>query len=253
MNTDDALEVAKLAAAVGGQLKTIDQFTSERSSNPANKINIQNFINKVKNPRASIPPADYLTKPPPGFAPPPSEDYIQMVEPDMTIGSKPSNPQPIAPIQPVQSIPNPPVQELQTLKSLGLPVIILMLNNNGYLTIKHTHHVLYKTDGNATAPDSYNGVSFPNFEKVAYAFQFDYKLVDNEESFENLLKDFSSFNDSIFVEIKMPGYQELIPKMAVQINEKGEMFTPSLEYMYPFLPDDIVKNEMDIARNINEY
>jgi hypothetical protein len=115
MNTDDALEVAKLAAAVGGQLKTIDQFTSERSSNPANKINIQNFINKVKNPRASIPPADYLTKPPPGFAPPPSEDYIQMVEPDMTIGSKPSNPQPIAPIQPVQSIPNPPVQELQTL------------------------------------------------------------------------------------------------------------------------------------------
>jgi hypothetical protein len=31
------------------------------------------------------------------------------------------------------------------------------------------------------------------------------------------------------------------------------MFTPSLEYMYPFLPDDIVKNEMDIARNINEY
>ena len=145
------------------------------------------------------------------------------------------------------------LQELQTLKSLNLPVIILMLNNNGYLTIKHTHHALYKTDGNATATDSYNGVSFPNFEKVAYAFQFDYKLVDNEESFENLLKDFSSFNDSIFVEIKMPGYQELIPKMAVQINEKGEMFTPSLEYMYPFLPDDIVKNEMDIARNINEY
>ena len=79
------------------------------------------------------------------------------------------------------------------------------------------------------------------------------KLVDDEVSFENLLKDFSSLNNSVFVEIKMPGYQELIPKMAVQINDKGEMFTPSLEYMYPFLADDIVKNEMDIARNINEY
>jgi acetolactate synthase-1/2/3 large subunit len=145
------------------------------------------------------------------------------------------------------------LQELQTLKSLDLPIVVLMLNNNGYLTIKHTHHALYKTNGNATATDSYNGVSFPCFEKVANAFEFDYKLVDDEVSFENLLKDFSSLNNSVFVEIKMPGYQELIPKMAVQINDKGEMFTPSLEYMYPFLADDIVKNEMDIARNINEY
>lgn len=145
------------------------------------------------------------------------------------------------------------LQELQTLKSLNLPVIILMLNNNGYLTIKHTHHALYKTNGNATATDSFNGVTFPSFKKVASAFEFDYRLIDDEESFENLLKDFSSLNDSIFVEIKMPVYQELIPKMAVQINDKGEMFTPSLEYMYPFLLDDIVKNEMDIARNINEY
>lgn len=112
MNVDDALEVAKLAAAVGGQLKTIDQFTSERSNNPANKINIQNFINKVKNPRASIPPADYLVKPPPGFAPPPPEEYIQMVEPDTTIGSKS---QPMIPVRPLESLPTPPVQELQTL------------------------------------------------------------------------------------------------------------------------------------------
>lgn len=40
--------------------------------------------------------------------------------------------------------------------------------------------------------------------------------------------------------------------MAVQINDKGEMYTPSLEYMYPFLPEDVVKNEMNLARKINE-
>ena len=145
------------------------------------------------------------------------------------------------------------LQELQTVQNLNLPIILLMLNNSGYLTIKHTHHALYKTNGNATATDASNGVTFPNFEKIAYAFDFDYQYVDDEQSFENLLSKFHDINKSVFIEIKMPEYQELIPKMAVQINDKGEMFTPSLEYMYPFLPEDIVTTEMQIARSINEH
>ena len=145
------------------------------------------------------------------------------------------------------------LQELQTVQNLNLPIILLMLNNSGYLTIKHTHHALYKTNGNATATDASNGVTFPNFEKIAYAFDLDYQYVHDEQSFQNLLNKFHDINKSVFVEIKMPEYQELIPKMAVQINDKGEMFTPSLEYMYPFLPEDIVTTEMQIARSINEH
>lgn len=145
------------------------------------------------------------------------------------------------------------LQELQTVQNLNLPIILLMLNNSGYLTIKHTHHALYKTNGNATATDASNGVTFPNFEKIAYAFDLDYQYVHDEQSFQNLLDKFHDINKSVFIEIKMPEYQELIPKMAVQINDKGEMFTPSLEYMYPFLPEDIVITEMQIARSINEH
>jgi hypothetical protein len=89
MNTDDALEVAKLASMVGGQLKTIDKFSTERTSNPANKINIQNFITQVKNPRAFIPPANYLTQVPAGYAPPPPEEFVQSQVPDTSIGSLP--------------------------------------------------------------------------------------------------------------------------------------------------------------------
>ena len=145
------------------------------------------------------------------------------------------------------------LQELQTVQNLNLPIILLLLNNSGYLTIKHTHHALYKTNGNAAATDARNGVTFPNFEKIAYAFDLDYQYVHDEQSFQNLLDKFHDINKSVFIEIKMPEYQELIPKMAVQINDKGEMFTPSLEYMYPFLPEDIVITEMQIARSINEH
>lgn len=142
------------------------------------------------------------------------------------------------------------LQELQTIQSLKLPIIILMLNNSGYLTIKHTHHALYKSEGNATATDDKNGVTFPDFKKVALAFDYHYKLVDDKSSLEDLLDSLPSIESSIFVEIKMPKYQELIPKMAVQINEKGEMYTPSLEFMYPFLPNDVVDQEMKLAKEI---
>ena len=125
-----------------------------------------------------------------------------------------------------------------------------MFNNSGYLTIKHTHHALYSSQGNATATDSKNGVSFPDFKKVALAFNYGYKYVDDKLSLETFLESLSSIKSSMFVEIKMPNYQELKPKMAVQINEKGEMYTPSLEHMYPYLPKNIVEQEMKLAKEI---
>jgi hypothetical protein len=51
---EEAYEAAKLAAMVGGRMNLIDRMTTERSNAPANKINIHEFINKVKNPNAQI-------------------------------------------------------------------------------------------------------------------------------------------------------------------------------------------------------
>ena len=84
MTPDDALEAAKLAAMVGGQLKTIDQYATQRGSNPlANKIDINSFVAQVKDPRRKAPPARYLTEVPAGFAEPLPEDYVQNQIPDV--------------------------------------------------------------------------------------------------------------------------------------------------------------------------
>ena len=44
MNREDVYEAAMLAKMVGSHLMGVDRLTSERTSNPANKINIENFI-----------------------------------------------------------------------------------------------------------------------------------------------------------------------------------------------------------------
>ena len=134
MTQEDALEVAKMAAFAGGQLKVIDNFTSERSNNPANKIDINRFIASVKDPRVQNGPAAYLNQYPPGFAPPPPEDYIQSVEPDKSIGSLPTVNSPLQQVEatlpvvsPVQHHPTIQNEQLkqEKLKSITLQDSIL--------------------------------------------------------------------------------------------------------------------------------
>jgi hypothetical protein len=96
MKQDDALEAAKLAAMIGGQLKTIDTMYQSPTNNPANKINIDHFIAQAKNPNLRLKPANYLTETPAGFAPPPPEDYVQNVHPEPAQSYIPPAPQPVA-------------------------------------------------------------------------------------------------------------------------------------------------------------
>jgi len=115
MRQDDALEVAKLAAMIGGELKKVDQFTIERRSTPANQININNFIAKVRNPSANIPPANYLTQSNEGFAALP-EAYVQSQVPDVEPQYVPPQPVPQVETIPVATINNAPLKLHQELK-----------------------------------------------------------------------------------------------------------------------------------------
>ena len=45
---DEAMDAARLAAMVGGQLKQVDQMRTDNDGLPANKININSFIAKIK-------------------------------------------------------------------------------------------------------------------------------------------------------------------------------------------------------------
>ena len=115
---EEALEAAKLAAMVSGQLKTIDRSFSDRVNVPANKIDVNAFAAKVKNPNLTLKPASYLTDTPQGFASPLPEEYIQSQVPDTSIGSKINRyeqaDEPIA-------LPSIPVDPVSLFESLSVP------------------------------------------------------------------------------------------------------------------------------------
>lgn len=136
------------------------------------------------------------------------------------------------------------LQELQTMQHHGLSIKIFMLNNSGYLTIKHTHHALYGSGGNATATAPSTGVSFPSFANVAPAFGIDYRKIESPDNLENWIKDTLAAPGAAFAEVVMPEYQELIPKSAIKARADGSLYSPPLEDLYPFLTREELTREM---------
>lgn len=133
MTQEEALEAAKLAAMVGGQLKSIDSHYLERRNIPANRIDINNFINQVKDPRRKTPTAPYLVDTPQGFAPPPPEEYIMSQVPDIQQTRPELHPSVTPPpIHPAPTHVHAPAQEpLPTLQAVtNMPQLIEQERSN---------------------------------------------------------------------------------------------------------------------------
>jgi acetolactate synthase-1/2/3 large subunit len=138
------------------------------------------------------------------------------------------------------------LQELQTLTHLQLPIKIFLFNNNGYLTIKHTHNALFASKGFASATDPKTGVSFPNFSKIAEAFKLDYSQIATAEGLDPWIQSALATSGSVLAEVVMPEFQELLPKSSIKLRSDGSIYSPPLEDLYPFLPPDQLAQEMII-------
>lgn len=138
------------------------------------------------------------------------------------------------------------LQELQTLQHLNLSVKIFLLNNNGYLTIKHTHNALFASKGHASATSPDTGVSFPDFSKIAPAFGLEFCRISTYESLDIWIQNALNASGRILAELIMPEFQELVPKSSLKLRQDGSLYSPPLEDLYPFLSHEQLAKEMII-------
>jgi len=138
------------------------------------------------------------------------------------------------------------LQEFQTMKNLGLDIKIFIVNNNGYLTIKHTHNALYKSNGEASACGRNSGVTFPDFELISKAFGFEFTRIKTSRNLDQWIQDVLTHKGPLVAEFAMKEFQELIPKSAVKIRSDGIAYSGPLEDLYPFLSAEELANEMII-------
>lgn len=137
------------------------------------------------------------------------------------------------------------LQELQTLKHHELPIKIFILNNNGYLTIKHTHNSLFESQGDAEATGPSTGISFPDFSKISEAFGLEYKRISYPSKIDEFINQVLKTPQSIIAEVMMQEFQELIPKLSLKKRPDGSIYSPPLEDLYPFLNPTSLAKELE--------
>jgi acetolactate synthase-1/2/3 large subunit len=138
------------------------------------------------------------------------------------------------------------IQELQTLFMSGLKIIIIVINNAGYLSIRQTHENFFGKIVGAT-PES--GVGFPNFSAVAKAFSIQTATILNSQDIKNL-NSYLDTDGPLLIDIKVDSTQNFSPRVKSRVDEKGKFITPELDDMFPFLADKVVARVRNSASKI---
>ena len=127
------------------------------------------------------------------------------------------------------------LQELQTIIHHKLPIKIIVINNDGYHSIRQSQSNFFK--GKALCgigPDS-NDLSFPSLEKLAWAYGYPYYKCNNNEEFKKYME--SSFNkvEPQIVEVMVDKVQFFQPKAGSMRLPDGKMVSAPLEDLAPYL------------------
>lgn len=117
------------------------------------------------------------------------------------------------------------VHELQTVRHNNLPLKILLINNDGYLSMKITQNIFFK--GRLVAADRNSGVSFPDYQKVADVYDLPFIRVNNNDEIDAKLQEFFSIEGPAICEVMTHPDEVHEPKVIAKLDENGN-FIPGL-------------------------
>lgn len=125
------------------------------------------------------------------------------------------------------------IQELQTIVHYKLPIKILMLNNDGYLSIKHTQHAFFNDHFVGSNPAS--GVVLPDMQKIAAAYGLPTFHIANTAELYSVLPKVLATPGPVFCEFVCDPFESVGPKSASRKLPDGRMVSSPLEDLFPFL------------------
>jgi len=125
------------------------------------------------------------------------------------------------------------LQELQTIVHHNLNVKIFIFNNDGYLMIKRSQIALLES--RFVGVDTESGLSCPNFEKIATAFEIPYFRLRNWEDFDHGFKEILNKKGPSMIEIYMDPVQGFFPRLMTSASPNGALVSPPLEDLSPLI------------------
>lgn len=126
------------------------------------------------------------------------------------------------------------IQELQTVVYHQMNLKIVILNNNGYHSIRQTQTNLFQPPLVGVCVE--NGISFPDFEKLAYAYGVKYYRVERVSEIREKTQAVLAENGPVIYEVMLDNRQNFEPKLSSKVLPDGKIVSPEIDDMFPFLP-----------------
>lgn len=125
------------------------------------------------------------------------------------------------------------IQEMQTVIHYNRNIKVFLLNNNGYHSIRQTQQNLFNPPMVGVNRDS--GVSFPDMEKLAWAYGIKYIRIDSLEGIADRFHMVLDHDGPVMCEVVVDENQSFEPKLSSKVLPDGKIVSPSLDDMFPFL------------------
>ena len=134
------------------------------------------------------------------------------------------------------------IQELQTLASLGLPVKMFILENDGYASIRATQRNLF--DGFYVGSGTHSGLAMPDIQALAGAYRIRTERADTYADLPGAISRTLAGNDPALCLIRVSQFQVTAPRVQSMKTPEGSMISKPLEDMWPYLPHEELSENM---------
>jgi acetolactate synthase-1/2/3 large subunit len=143
------------------------------------------------------------------------------------------------------------LQELVTLKAQNLPIVLIIMNNGGYASIRNTQKNYFNERYMGTGPNS--GLFIPNILELSKSIGLPAKRITDTKNLLVELKSAIAESGPFVCEVILESEEVLYPKVAAIPQVDGSMISMPLEDMSPLLPIWQLELEMLVPLDQRSY
>jgi acetolactate synthase-1/2/3 large subunit len=137
------------------------------------------------------------------------------------------------------------IQEMATLSAFNLPICLIIMNNQGYASIRTTQGNYFKGRYVGTGPEA--GLKLPDLKKVALTYQIPYIQILDACELKQKLSEAMNLTWPIIIDVSLAPNEVLTPKVAAIPQPDGSMLSMPLEDMSPLLSIETMQKEMIVG------
>ncbi len=138
------------------------------------------------------------------------------------------------------------IQELAVIAGRKLPIKIIIINNSGYSSIKNMQRNHF--NGRILGANEESGLYLPDFKMLATSMGIASGRIESLNELEAGIQELINSEGPYLCDIKIDPDCIVSPRLQSKVLADGRIVSSDLSDMFPFLPKEVIREELDFDR-----